>query len=73
MTNLTKYRKIKHLTQSQLAYMVGVNKHTIALYEQGQRNINKASADIVYRLSKSLGCNMEDLMEETNVYSGEEK
>lgn len=72
LTNLSKYRKMRHLTQLQLACMTGLNKNTIALYEQGQRDINKASADIVRRLSNVLSCNMEDIMEDDNDSAGEE-
>lgn len=63
MTNLTKYRKMRRFTQSQLALMTGLNKNTVAYYEQKQRDINKASAETVYRLAKALSCNMEDLLE----------
>ena len=31
--------------------------------EQRNKNINKASADTMYRLAKALGCTMEDLIE----------
>ena len=66
MTNLKKLRKKKGITQHQLALSVGVKKNTIALYEQGRRNINKASAEIVYQLSLALSCRMEELLEVQN-------
>ena len=66
MTNLTKYRKLKHFTQSQLACMAGLSKSAIAQYEQKQRDINKASAETLFRLSQILSCKMEDLLENDN-------
>ena len=33
------------------------------MYEQHNKDINKAAADTVYRLAKVLGCLMEDLIE----------
>jgi len=33
------------------------------MYEQRNKDINKASADTIYRIAKVLGCTMEDLME----------
>lgn len=63
MSNLKKKRKEKHMTQRELALSVGLNKNTIALYERNERDINNASAITIYRLSKILLCNMEDLLE----------
>ena len=50
-------------TQKELANNSGVTLRSIQMYEQGHKNINKASAETLYRLSKILGCTMEDLME----------
>jgi len=33
------------------------------MYEQRNKNINKASADTIYRLAKVLGCTMESLID----------
>lgn len=33
------------------------------MYEQRNKDINKASAETLYRISKVLGCTMEDLIE----------
>jgi len=66
LTNLTKYRKLRQYTQSQLAHMVGLSTHTISLYEQKQRDINKASGETLFRLAEVLSCRMEDLLENEN-------
>jgi len=46
-----------------LAERSGVSIRSIQMYEQRNKNINKASADTMYRLAKALGCTMEDLIE----------
>ena len=62
-TNLKRLRTFYGYTQSELAERAGVSLRSIQMYEQRNKNINKASADVLYRLAKTLGCNMEDLIE----------
>ena len=63
-TNLKRIRTVYGLTQAALAERSGVSLRSIQMYEQRNKNINKASADTMYRLAKTLGCTMEDLMEQ---------
>lgn len=51
-----------NLSQSELAKKSTVSVRMIQKYEQGGKNINKAQAETVYKLSKALGCTMEDLI-----------
>ena len=51
------------ISQKQLAEKAEVSIRNIQMYEQRQNDINKAQADILFRLSKTLGCNIEDLFE----------
>lgn len=62
-TNLKRLRVAYDCTQSELAQKSGVSLRSIQMYEQRNKDINKASVDTVYRLSKTLGCTMEDLIE----------
>lgn len=62
-TNLKRLRTAYDLTQAALSERSGVSLRSIQMYEQRNKNINKASVDTVYRLAKVLGCEMEDLME----------
>ena len=62
-TNLKRIRTIYGFTQAELAERSGVSLRSIQMYEQRNKNINKASADTMYRLAKVLGCTMEDLIE----------
>lgn len=63
MSKLQTYRKEKALSQKELADISGVTLKMIREYEQGQRNINGAAADRLYRLALALGCRIEDLLE----------
>ena len=62
-TNLKRIRTAYGFTQAELAEQAGVSLRSIQMYEQRNKNINKASADTMYRFAKALGCTMEDLIE----------
>lgn len=62
-TNLKRIRMVYGCTQAELAELSGVSLRSIQMYEQRNKNINKASADTLYHLAKALGCTMEDLLE----------
>ena len=62
-TNLKRIRCAYGYTQAELSARSGVTLRSIQMYEQRNKNINKASAETVLRLSKVLGCAMEDLIE----------
>lgn len=63
LTRLKSIRQNCGLSQSQLSSESGIALRQIQLFEQRQRDINKASAMTVLRLSRALHCRMEDLME----------
>ena len=46
-----------------LAEKSGVSLRMIQQYEQGAKDINKASGESLVALSRALGCRMEDLLE----------
>ena len=62
-TNLKRIRTLYGCSQSELARRSQVSLRSIQMYEQRQKDINKASAETVYRLSKVLGCTVEELIE----------
>ena len=62
-TNLKRIRSSYGCTQAELAKRSGVTLRSIQMYEQRNKDINKASADALYRISKVLGCSMESLLE----------
>ena len=61
--NLKRIRTAYGCTQAELAKRSGVSLRSIQMYEQRNKDINKASAETLLRLSKVLGCTMEDLIE----------
>ena len=63
MSNLKKIREESGLSQGKLAKAAGIGLKSLQFYEQGLRDINKAQALTIYRLAKTLGCQMEDLIE----------
>ena len=62
-TNLKSIRTAYGFTQAELAERSGVSLRSIQMYEQRNKNINKASVDTLYQIAKALGCTMEDLIE----------
>lgn len=62
-TKLCTLRKICGYSQSQLSKKAGVSLRSIQMYEQRQKNINKASVQTLYSICKVLGCNIDDLLE----------
>lgn len=59
---LKRLRAYAGYSQRELANQAGVPLRTIQQYEQKQKDINKASVETVYRLSKALYCKPEDLL-----------
>ena len=63
VTKLQAKRKMLGLSQSQLAKRADVNLRTLQEYEIGQKDINKASSETVYRLALALNCEVKDILE----------
>ena len=63
MNNLKRIRESKGLTQKALADRAGVSIRIIQYYEQGYRDINRAEAMTVYKISKALDCHMEEILQ----------
>ncbi|MBR3975939.1 MAG: helix-turn-helix domain-containing protein [Clostridia bacterium] len=66
-TNLKRIRTAYGCTQAELAAFSGVSLRSIQMYEQRNKDINKASVDTVFRLAKALGCTVEELIEPKEV------
>lgn len=63
MNNLQKIRKLRGLSQNGLVIRSGVSRSLITKYESGERNINKASVNTIYKLAKALNCSIEDIID----------
>ena len=62
-TKLKMIREARGVSQRKLAEISGVAKRSIQLYEQRVNDIDKAQAQTIYKLSRVLGCEIEDLLE----------
>ena len=62
-TSLKRIRTVYGCTQAELAKRSGVSLRSIQMYEQRNKDINRASAETLLRLARVLGCTMEDLIE----------
>ena len=56
------FRDKINMSQAELANVSNVSIRAIRAYEQGKLDISKASGETLYKLSKALGCKMEDLI-----------
>lgn len=61
---LQKYRKLAGLSQKELADRTGIPIKTIQQYEQKRKDINKAQAEYIIKLSRVLCCRPEQLFED---------
>lgn len=61
-SKLQEIRKARGFTQQQLSDASGVTLRMIQLYEEKQNDIQKAQVNVVLRLARALGCEIEDLL-----------
>lgn len=62
-TNLKIIRRASGMTQQELSERSLVDLRSIQMYEQRRNDINKAQVDTLYKLARTLGCKIEDLLE----------
>lgn len=62
-TRLKTIRENRGISQTELAKLSGVKLRSIQMYEQKVNDIDKAQVGTVYKLSRVLGCTIEDLLE----------
>lgn len=65
-SNIKRLRLKSKLTQSKLAAISDIKLNTLQKYEQGVKDIRKAEAYTIFKLSKALGVSMEMLLELNN-------
>ena len=56
-------RENRGISQIELAKLSGVNIRSIQMYEQKVNDIDKAQVGTIYKISRVLGCSIEDLLE----------
>ncbi|MBE5763107.1 MAG: helix-turn-helix transcriptional regulator [Clostridiales bacterium] len=65
-TRLKRIRQRLKFTQAELAKRSNVSLRSIQMYEQQNKDINKASVETIKALAKALSCEMEDILEPNN-------
>ena len=60
---LRELREERKISRKELAERSGVNLRSIQDYEQGHKKLTSAKSETVYRLSLSLGCRVDELLE----------
>lgn len=63
-TKLKRIRESRGLSQVELASESGVHLRSIQMYEQKVNDIDKAQSKTLYKISRVLGCTIEDLLED---------
>ena len=61
MKGLKNIRKLHHMTQNELAQMVGITQAMVSHYETGRCNPDLETAA---RIANALGCKVDDLIKE---------
>ena len=61
-SRLKTVRKKCSLTQETLAKASGVPVNTVRTYEHKSKDLNKSQADIIMRLTRTLRCEISDLL-----------
>ena len=62
-TNLKRIREASGMSQSQLSNEAGVSLRSVQMYEQRNKDVNKAQAITLAKIARALGCEVEDLLE----------
>ena len=66
-SKLRKLRKNIGLSARELGIISGVSFRMILKYETGEKNIDHAKAETLFKLAKALSCNVSDLIENEDI------
>ena len=67
-TNLKRIREAAGLSQAQLAGEAEVSLRSVQMYEQRNKDVNKAQAITLGKIARVLHCGVEDLLEKESFY-----
>lgn len=73
IVKLKELRELKKMSQSEVARLSGINYRSYQDYEQGHKDLSKAKGEMLYRLSLTLGCSMEELISDYVVYDTDDE
>ena len=69
-TNLKRIREASRFSQARLSSEAKVSLRSIQMYEQRNKDVNKAQAITLVKIARALGCDVEDLLEIRNAPPG---
>lgn len=62
--SLQSERKKRKISTDDIAHLTGISRRTIEAYENGQRDIRKASYESLAKIAKVLGISIQEMLEE---------
>ena len=62
LSKLQRIRKIRGLTQKQLAEICNISIKSVQAYEQGTRKLEKANINTILKICEVLNCNLTDIL-----------
>lgn len=71
MNKLKQIRKIKGLTQSELADKCNISVKSIQAYEQGTRKLENANKNTILKICEILNCKISDIIESEEIIKDE--
>lgn len=63
MSKLKQIRKIRGITQKNLAKYCNISVKSIQAYEQGTRKLEKANKNTILKICEVLNCKISDIIE----------
>lgn len=63
LSKLQRIRKMRGLTQRQLAEQCNISIKTVQAYEQGTRKLEKANKNTILKICEVLKCKISDIIE----------
>lgn len=61
MNKLKQIRKLKGLSQNELAKRCNISVKSIQAYEQGTRKLEKANKNTIFKICEVLNCKVKDI------------
>lgn len=63
MNKIKQIRKMRRLTQKELAERCNISIKSVQAYEQGTRKLEKANKNTIFKICEVLNCKENDILE----------
>lgn len=71
ISKLKQIRKLKGLSQSELAEKCNISVKSVQAYEQGTRKLEKANRNTIIKICEVLNCKISDILESEEIIKDE--